>query len=223
MISVLHSVIYCLCALAALTWLGNWACGLLLHKTGMVQSRGTTNGATNAGNGATNAGKLIGALERLIIAAGVIMHSWEIIAGVIALKTIARFKELDKEINAEYFLVGSLFSLAWTILVSGLWLAYDHGMGNDLRAKSAELINPKEKDEASKRVQVQVSVQPARQGDIKERAVLPQCLVPIKPHPLDTSAGKRPRATHSMNNTRPSGGLEQSCQGGVTIPDLEHH
>lgn len=183
MISVLHSVTYCLVALAALTWIGNLACGFLLKITGMVQSR-------TAAKGAANAGKLIGDLERLIIAEGVIVHSWEIVAGVIALKTIARFKELDKEINAEYFLVGSLFSLAWAILVSGLWLAYDHGVGNDLRAKSAELINPKDKDEASKRVQVQLYVQLARQGDIRDRKVPESAIQPAINQP---ALSKRPR------------------------------
>jgi hypothetical protein len=214
-ISAIHSAVYCLVALATLTWLGNLACGFLLKKTGMVQSR-------TAVKGAANAGKLIGDLERLIIAAGVIIHSWEIVAGVIALKTIARFKELDKEINAEYFLVGSLFSLAWAILVSGLWLAYDHGMGNDLRAKSAELINPKDKDEASKRVQVQVSVQPVRQGDITEHTVPLHCLVSIKFHPLDSSAKKWNRSAHPLNKTRSSDELTQSCQGMANITDLEH-
>src|ERR1700712_4921927 len=53
------------------------------------------------------AGKYIGPLERIIIVAGLLVGSWQIIAAVVALKTLARYKELDVQITAEYFLVGS--------------------------------------------------------------------------------------------------------------------
>ena len=54
-------------------------------------------------------------------------------AFVIALKTVARIKEMDQRVFAEYFLVGSLFSLLWTIAVVGAWQAYDHQLGADTR------------------------------------------------------------------------------------------
>jgi hypothetical protein len=56
-------------------------------------------------------------------------HSWEVLAAVIALKTVARFKELDDRKFAEYFLAGSLFSILWAVVVTSLWLAYDRYAG----------------------------------------------------------------------------------------------
>ena len=67
-------------------------------------------------------------------------HSWEVVAAVIALKTVARFKELDDQRFAEYFLVGSLFSILWAVLITSAWLVYDHRVGIDLGGVIAEAI-----------------------------------------------------------------------------------
>ncbi|GHC90195.1 hypothetical protein [Novosphingobium pokkalii] len=153
MMQIVHAGAYCGIALLALTWLGNIACRLLFWATGSQQ-------AILGPAGLPHAGKVIGALERLLVGAGVIVQSWEIIAAVVALKTIARFKELDNQIKAEYFLIGSLFSLAWAVAVSGGWLAYDHRFGADLRYKGAQLVGFKDRQSPPQSLRVQPSQMP---------------------------------------------------------------
>lgn len=51
---------------------------------------------------------------------------------MIALKTVARFKDLDDRIQAECFLVGSLASLLWVIIATIGLLWFDHHAGFDL-------------------------------------------------------------------------------------------
>ena len=159
--ATLHAVSYCLVGLIALTWVGNLACQLLFRISGLRQGSGSTTSAipvTNSINGHSvdvsanavtagvdKAGHIIGWLERCVIAIGVLCHSWEIVAGVIALKSIARFKELDNEIPAEYFLIGSLFSLFWALLVSTAWLEYDHFVGARLQESVTSVIETKAK------------------------------------------------------------------------------
>jgi hypothetical protein len=63
-----------------------------------------------------NVGRIIGYLERGLFTIGLIAKSWELLTITVAIKTIARYKELDKQIPAEYFLVGSLTSLMWTFI-----------------------------------------------------------------------------------------------------------
>src|SRR5690606_34191596 len=65
-----------------------------------------------------HAGKRIGLLERILMLIGVLTMKWELIAIVIALKTVARYKELDEQEASEYFLIGSLASLLWAILIT---------------------------------------------------------------------------------------------------------
>ncbi|MES0883216.1 hypothetical protein [Roseibium sp. SCP14] len=74
-------------------------------------------------------GKYIGLLERLLIVAGLVWNNWEIILAVIALKTVARHKELDDKIDAEYFLIGSFASIVWAIGVAVLLVLYDRHFG----------------------------------------------------------------------------------------------
>lgn len=120
---VIHAVVYSSVALIMLTWGGNVACQWMLRWVGKTPAK-----AEN------RSGYVIGALERLIIAIGLFTQSWEVLAGVVALKSIARFKELDEAEFAEYFLIGSLFSLLWALLISSLWLGYDQRYGFDLRS-----------------------------------------------------------------------------------------
>ncbi len=75
------------------------------------------------------AGRMIGSLERLIIFLGLMAGSWEIIAAVIALKTVGRFKELDQQLHAEYFLIGSLASMVWATAVSLTLIWFDRHLG----------------------------------------------------------------------------------------------
>lgn len=57
-------------------------------------------------------GKIIGILERSFYYFLILSNNFGGIAIIIALKSLARFKELDRKRFAEYFLIGSLLSLA---------------------------------------------------------------------------------------------------------------
>ncbi len=78
------------------------------------------------------AGRTIGVLERLLIALGLVAGSWEILAAVVALKTVARYAKLDNQNNAEYFLIGSLTSVLWAAAVTGLTVLFDRTWGLSL-------------------------------------------------------------------------------------------
>lgn len=135
---MLHAVVYTAISLVLLTYVGNVVCRTLFKVTGLAAA--TAPAATPD----YRAGRVIGILERLILAAGILLNSWEILAAVIALKTVARFQKMDQREFAEYFLVGSLFSILWTIAVAGAWSAYDHQFGIDLRQKAAEVLGVEE-------------------------------------------------------------------------------
>lgn len=95
----------------------------------MAAANGTLINASPVGVGAW-----IGAFERLLVAAGLLTGAWEILIAVIALKTVSRFKEIDERIHAEYFLVGSLFSLLWALGIARLWQLYDLNWGVKMSA-----------------------------------------------------------------------------------------
>lgn len=146
MAEALHAVLYCAVALVLLLPVGNWLCGRLLRATGLQQAMerkraraaAARDAATPAPNTPTAAlteprvGALIGDFERALLAFGILIGAWEVLGAIIALKTVARFKELDEKLDAEYFLVGSLFSLGWGLLITAAWIAYDKACGLDL-------------------------------------------------------------------------------------------
>ncbi len=141
MIEIAHGLAYTIVALYLLTGGGNWACRQLFVLTGLKVGTEGKGGSDGEGAGpAQAAGWIIGWLERLLLAIGILSRSWEIIAAVIALKTVARFKELDRREFAEYFLVGSLFSVIWAFAVTAGWLAYDHHFGIDIRAQLMRVV-----------------------------------------------------------------------------------
>lgn len=144
MLTLLHAVAYTVIALWLLTIAGNWLCRLLFKKTGLKGALVTTQGREKPEEVSVSqpAGRTIGGLERIILAIGVVCQRWEILAAVVALKTVARFKELDEQISAEYFLVGSLFSVLWAMLITAAWLGYDHYFGMDLHQMAAVLPHP---------------------------------------------------------------------------------
>jgi hypothetical protein len=41
---------------------------------------------------------------------------------------------------AEYFLVGSMFSILWALLITTAWLTYDHHVGFDLYQKTIAVM-----------------------------------------------------------------------------------
>lgn len=122
-----HALIYCTLALLALTWLGNVAARALFALTAPSATD------TEPDDSTLRAGRVIGTLERTLIAAGLLTQRWEVLAAVIALKSVARFQELNKKEFAEYFLVGSLFSIFWALGVTALWIGYDAVFGLCLR------------------------------------------------------------------------------------------
>lgn len=126
MAPVIHAVAYTLVLLWLLTSVGNWACRLMLNLVGLLDA------VADAQPNEPNVGRYIGALERLTIAAGLVGHSWQAIAAVIALKAVGRFKELDNPLPAQYFLLGSLFSILWSIVITVVWLLYDHHLGSGI-------------------------------------------------------------------------------------------
>lgn len=152
MIHIVHAFGSLLIALLLLTFVGNAMCRRLLIHTGLQAARDTLlarhkghePGAETAKAAAPaltpGAGAWIGGLERLLIAAGLVSGAWEILAAVIALKTVARFKEIDQQIHAEYFLVGSLFSIVWAFAVAQAWRLYDAAWGVDVVARLARTL-----------------------------------------------------------------------------------
>jgi len=136
MAPLLHFILYTGVALALLTWVGNLFCRAVFLFAGLtsVSSPDPVN--------PVKAGRIVGSLERLITAIGLAAGSWEVVAAVIALKTVARFKELDDKLFAEYFLIGSLCSLLWASAVTGSWVAYDELLGVKARDQITEMMTP---------------------------------------------------------------------------------
>ena len=90
-------------------YLGNPLCRLIFKYTNIKNINESSD--TSKKDEIVQAGRVIGILERLIIVIGILLRSWELVAGVIALKSISRYKELDHQITAEYFLIGSMISI----------------------------------------------------------------------------------------------------------------
>lgn len=108
---------------ALLTFGGNAACKFVLQWS-------ATKAPPESGEKITlRAGRVIGILERLLIFVGLVASSWEILAGVVALKTVARYSDLDKQDKAEYFLIGSLTSILWAVVMTALISLYDREWG----------------------------------------------------------------------------------------------
>jgi hypothetical protein len=140
--SLFHLAAYTGVALLLLTKVGNMVCKLILDRTKLTAARDAQAAAVAARDAAPippavaiiqpQVGSLIGSFERILIAVGLLAGSWELLLAVVALKTVARFKELDERLLAEYFLVGSLFSILWSLAIVGAWVAYDHAFGLDV-------------------------------------------------------------------------------------------
>lgn len=67
--------------------------------------------------GSARMGHTIGVLERALGLSMVLLDAWAGLAGILAAKSIARFKDLEQRAFGEYFLVGTLTSLLVTVLV----------------------------------------------------------------------------------------------------------
>jgi hypothetical protein len=122
MIATLQIAAYAALALM-LTLGGNFVCKWVLRLSETAAPPETGEKIT------LRAGRVIGVLERILIFVGLTVASWEILAGVIALKTVARYSKLDEQNRAEYFLIGSLASILWAVLVTVATVLFDQRFG----------------------------------------------------------------------------------------------
>lgn len=67
-----------------------------------------------------NMGLIIGMLERILVAVFILAGQYSSIAFVIAAKSIARFKQLEDQAFAEKYLIGTLSSVALSMLTTAL-------------------------------------------------------------------------------------------------------
>lgn len=120
--------------LLLLTYGGNVACKWVLRWS-------ATKPPPESGEKITlRAGRVIGILERALIFLGLVASSWEILAGVVALKTVARYSDLDKQDKAEYFLIGSLASILWAVIVTAAIAFYDRRWGLGVLESFVDLL-----------------------------------------------------------------------------------
>ena len=128
MIAALHVAAYAILAVL-LTFGGNLVCKWVLRWSATKPPPETGETIT------LRAGRAIGVLERILIFVGLTASSWEILAGVVALKTVARYSKLDEQNRAEYFLIGSLASILWAVIVTVATALYDQHLGLGLLAR----------------------------------------------------------------------------------------
>ncbi len=91
---------------------------ILLNKVGNLLVRKLLADRKTTDVSSFKNGKIIGILERVIVFLGIFIGEWSLVGIILALKTIARYKELDGKDNSEYFLIGTMASLLWAILMS---------------------------------------------------------------------------------------------------------
>ena len=65
-------------------------------------------------------GKPIGMIERLLITIGLLTNSITLIVGIIGIKTWVRHTEFNKRSFSEYYLLGTLISITFTVLTYGI-------------------------------------------------------------------------------------------------------
>lgn len=71
----------------------------------------TLGGITERDHNTYAMGRTIGILERLLVFVLVLLDQWAALGLVLAAKSIARFKELERQAFADYYLIGTLASL----------------------------------------------------------------------------------------------------------------
>lgn len=90
-----------------------WVGGILVR--GFLNSLGPFD---KIDEGLRNAGRRIGQLERFLVTTLTVLDQFSAIAFVFAAKSIARFKKIEDEpIFAEYYLVGTLASVSFGMLM----------------------------------------------------------------------------------------------------------
>ena len=84
--------------------------GIIVPVTG---ASGATTRAKPTTREVLRGGLTIGYLERVIVVAAVLVGRWELLAGLIAIKGLGRFRDLDAGAATERFIIGTLVSLTW--------------------------------------------------------------------------------------------------------------
>ncbi len=83
---------------------------------------------TSSEEGLPGAGKIIGMLERGIILTFGLLGEFGAISFVFVAKSMARFKQMEKRQFAEYYLIGTLFSFFFALIVAlvaqGIYIAF---------------------------------------------------------------------------------------------------
>jgi hypothetical protein len=85
-----------------------------------LTDRASTPTTNASGSDILRGGATIGYLERIAVVGAVGLGQFEIAAAVIAIKGLGRFAELDSSSARERFIIGTLVSLLWAGLASGL-------------------------------------------------------------------------------------------------------
>ncbi len=130
----LHIAIYA-AFLLALTWGGNHAVRLILKASGKPKRPPPADPETPPTIATPPpGGRFIGILERLLICIGIAAASLQVMVAVIALKSVARYKDLNDRAFAEYFLIGSMASILWAVLLTFAMVIYDRNWGLNLLA-----------------------------------------------------------------------------------------
>lgn len=75
-----------------------------------------------------NGGAVIGCLERCLILISVVTKQYMLIAVVLTCKGFARFSHLNESAFAEFFLIGTMFSIIITFVV--YWLVFNPSLSN---------------------------------------------------------------------------------------------
>jgi len=113
--------------LPAQWWLGVALCALAVAGGGpaaaLVLRAATRGGATGINGGilvgdepgreVLRGGTTIGYLERIVVVAAALLGRWELLAVLIAVKGLGRFRDLDAGAATERFIIGTLVSLIW--------------------------------------------------------------------------------------------------------------
>lgn len=73
----------------------------------------TTSRAKLATREVLRGGMTIGYLERTVIVAAVLIGRWELVAALIAIKGLGRFRDLEASAATERFIIGTLVSMLW--------------------------------------------------------------------------------------------------------------
>lgn len=92
-----------------------------------MQQQACASADVGGGTVLTNAGLYIGWLERAAVLTSLVLRSPATVGLIIAAKSIARYPELKSQSFAEYFLIGTLFSIGLALLGGMLLLHYFYG------------------------------------------------------------------------------------------------